>query len=419
MNIANEIEITLKNVFVGTPGFATPFVVVTGFVKISTAPVGRRRRNVPMQLAGYSYPYTNASYTTHILMTTGMRNVSSYINSEVIYRFSNVTINGTDIDANDTINNMTGSIAAFNAGLVNSGQQEVCGSIGDTCPSCYSNCTYDTTALQPACWSDCPAANHRFCSYSGEDSSGRITTECLCQPGYLPVGGGCTPENLVIGLSAGLGGALVLGLAIAIFICAMTRKSTASGADAAPFYFQPESKLLEDDVLQQGAYDKDGKFGRNGLSTDMIDEGIISDVTPKSRGQLLYDQTATAAEAEVSVDVAAAPAAQNESANQNKDEMPEVDYEPVGVNDLGEVFLETDEDHQQRLYRDVLTEFRDFKPRLSSVNIAKDFAISRPQVRPQNLPSRRRYVMPFPLPRPVPHADAYPTPEPRGNAHYF
>lgn len=49
---------------------------------------------------------------------------------------------------------------------------------------------------------------------------------CSCQPNYLPVAGDCVDQNWIIGLSAGIGGAILVGLVVTIVVMVMTRPSS-------------------------------------------------------------------------------------------------------------------------------------------------------------------------------------------------
>jgi hypothetical protein len=44
-----------------------------------------------------------------------------------------------------------------------------------------------------------------------------------CQPHYLPVGSDCVDENIIIGVSVGVGGAIIIGLVIAVIVLACTK----------------------------------------------------------------------------------------------------------------------------------------------------------------------------------------------------
>jgi len=49
---------------------------------------------------------------------------------------------------------------------------------------------------------------------------------CSCEAHYLPVAGDCVDEALIIGLSAGLGGLILVGLLITVFLLAARRTSS-------------------------------------------------------------------------------------------------------------------------------------------------------------------------------------------------
>jgi len=48
---------------------------------------------------------------------------------------------------------------------------------------------------------------------------------CSCESHYLPVAGECVDEDLIIGLSAGIGGAIVIVLLIVIIVMVLRRTS--------------------------------------------------------------------------------------------------------------------------------------------------------------------------------------------------
>jgi hypothetical protein len=193
------VEKTVNEAFKSCPGYLRGSCTVTKF------------RNGSVD-ADYSTQYDGET------VYSSKQDIVDYINTTVINNLANASIivGNNTYDVYSTVTevmrkNLTTEQLNLDKSPCDVDPVAVC----DLC----NNCTGKAGA-RPACVPRCDSSDKYCVIVKNEPICSYYTN---CQPHYLPVGSDCVDENIIIGVSVGVGGAIIIGLVIAVIVLACTK----------------------------------------------------------------------------------------------------------------------------------------------------------------------------------------------------
>jgi hypothetical protein len=125
----------------------------------------------------------------------------------------------------------------------------------DVCDPCY---TCKDNVTDATCYTSCLPDQHKFCQLI-DTTVKPWTARCSCQNRYLPVGSDCVHESVIIGVTTGVVGAVLVALVIVICICTYRsvrnkRKNKDSSARRSSLVHQEFNPAFTTDLQSEGRY---------------------------------------------------------------------------------------------------------------------------------------------------------------------
>jgi hypothetical protein len=195
-----DLIIQINFAFKGCPGFNPSQTVIIRFKSGSV-------------VAEYTTGY-DAGFVVN--EKDSVTNITSYIENVAFQQLKVATLNNVTADA-DYFNSteLLGQLKESGSQLTAAKQNPCNASTSRICTAC-STCNFNVNNNDIYCSPLCKAPE-QVCIFN--NASDDNTANCSCAKYYLPIAGGnCVHQNVIIGVFAGVGGALVVGLLLALII---------------------------------------------------------------------------------------------------------------------------------------------------------------------------------------------------------
>jgi len=154
------------------------------------------------------------------------------------------------------------------------------------CPPCY-RCKPSVDNSTATCQIKCSPKDNKYCIVKDNtNSSEPWQTDCSCNSPYLLFGDDCVHQNVIIGVTVGVGGGILLALIVALIVVSVRKPKTSKSKG---YQLSHEPSVIGYDV----DYSKEGHYN-DGLDTGNIELSPIQDQSQTSDYNVLRYGIATA-----------------------------------------------------------------------------------------------------------------------------
>jgi hypothetical protein len=283
--------------------------------------------------------YNNASQDVFTFIKTNVtaRLMAASVSGSPVFPSVNATMQKAVDEQNDT----------FSVHPCQEFKEEIC----DVCYPCD-----DKQPVATACQLSCLPADHKKCGFEPQTP---WVSVCSCESHYLPVGDSCVNEDIIIGVSAGVGGAIVVGLVVAfiVILCTGSSSSKKRGNSSAD---SERNSLALDDLGHE-------------YSPVHADNAVL---VPDEEEAALphHEEPAAPVVAAAVVTAAAVAAVVEEQQHQPQQQQPVTPLLEQQAQQLIDQIPAPDYDYGPT------TTFSTFAPQLQYVDTTRDYSIRRPNV---------------------------------------
>lgn len=265
-DLAYEVEISVNIAFFNCPGFIKNSAKVKRFIQVSVVLPGRVSLDGPLPLADNQDLQTQADYDVlfeNAKVVSDPVSVSNYIAQTVAPALQSTGVGNYTVSTASMAQAANEQVANFTS--------DVCSIAScDPCYACKKEAIENSTANQASCAYDCNIKNQR-CTIVNNTLSTAIG-QCTCMTGYLPVGSGCTDQNVIIGVTVAVASAVLLGLLIAVMMLGYraviaTRKLKYSKSDESSVVSEADERIENQDMANRRASDEQGYLNSQSTTT--------------------------------------------------------------------------------------------------------------------------------------------------------
>jgi len=322
---------------------------------------------MPLLEAAMSDPVTIADYTVSVDILESMTKIQEDILGTVIPKLTADSVNGAEIDVDYTTDAMNYSLTKFVDEFKSSGCSNVI-----RCSEACRNCTVNKIEARISCDTPYECSNNKVCE-SDPDTDKANEDLCKCKNEYLPVGSGCTSKNVIIGVTVGVGAALLLGIIIAVVIFRRNRDSSEN---------EP-GDWLSDDVKGVSGYQRP-RYNTRGERNNAYEMNEGPDMhAPRGQGQDDFrkgDNSRGQGQADFRRGGNGAGPASDNYYTRLQPSAQRGAYDDPVLSGAAVASWENDKVNKE--------EFKDFTPQLQNVDTTKAYALKRPSVDTKASPNR-------------------------------